>query len=148
MKPTPIVAGLCLAALCGTLTVAGATAGDGEPITGAATLRQLFVDHTFYGHTGEGVPWMQYYRPDGRSSYKHNDCITPGHWRVSAKGACFAYPSFENGEVSCFLLFRSNGQIEFVPDEGGDPDAEFIAETIKPGNPGGLPQTAAGNCGG
>jgi hypothetical protein len=148
MKPVSVATGLLLVALCGGLSVAGAAAEDGVAITGEPALRMLFVDQTFYGHTREGTAWTEYYWPDGRSSYKQDDCITPGHWRASETGACFAYPSFENGEVSCYLLFRSNDQIDFVPDGGGDPDAEFIAETIKAGNAGGLPATAGGNCGG
>jgi hypothetical protein len=139
---------LFLATFCGRLDVAGAAAQDGVAITGEGALRQLFADQTFSGHTREGAAWTEYYWPDGRSSYQQDACVTAGEWRVSQKGACFAYPGFENGEVSCYLLFRNNGQIDFVPDEGGDPDAEFIAESIKPGNAGGLPRAASGNCGG
>jgi hypothetical protein len=46
------------------------------------------------------------------------------------------------------LLFRDNGQIDFVPDDSGDSDADFVAETIKPGNAERLPATLTGNCGG
>jgi len=145
MRPASIVTGLFLAALCG---ASSAAAQDGVAITGEAALRALFADQTFYGHTSEGTAWMEYYWPDGRSSYEQDACVTAGEWRVSKNGACFAYPTFENGEVSCYPLFRNNGQIDFVPDEGGDSDAEFIAESIKPGNVERLPPTAAGNSGG
>jgi hypothetical protein len=145
MRPAALVTALFLAALGG---ASGAAADDGVAITGEAALRALFADQTFYGHTSDDAPWTEYYWPDGRSSYEQDACVTPGEWRVSTNGACFAYPTFENGEVSCYLLFRNNGQIDFVPDEGGDPDAEFIAESIKPGNAERLPPTATGNCGG
>jgi len=144
MKSAPLLAALFFAALCG----ASAAAEDGVAVTGETALRALFADRTFYGHTSEDAAWTEYYWPDGRSSYEQDACVTAGEWRVSEKGACFAYPTFENGEISCYLLFRNNGQINFVPDEGGDPDAEFIAESIRPGNAERLPPTATGDCGG
>jgi hypothetical protein len=145
MRSASIVTGLFLAALRG---ASSAAAEDGVAVTGEAALRALFADQTFHGHTREGAAWTEYYWPDGRSSYEQDACVTAGEWRVSENGACFAYPTFENGEVACYLLFRNDGQIDFVPDEGGDPDAEFIAESIKPGNAERLPPTPAGNCGG
>ena len=148
MGLTRIAAALLLAALCGQLRAAGAAAQEGVAITGEAALRQLFADQTFHGYTREDAAWSEYYWPDGRASYREGGCVTPGQWRVSNKGACFAYPAFENGEISCYLLFRNNGQIDFVPDEGGDPDAEFIAESITPGNLERLPPAASGSCGG
>jgi hypothetical protein len=143
-----IVAGPFLAALGGRLSVSGAAAQDGVAINGEAALRTLFADQTCHGHTREGAAWTEYYWPDGRSSYKEDACVTAGEWRVGRNGACFASPAFGSGEVSCYLLFRNNGQIDFVPDEGGDPDAEFIAESIAPGNAERLPLTPTGDCGG
>ena len=148
MRLARATAVLCLAALCGRQDVPSAAAQDGVAITGEVALRQLFADQTFHGHTPEEAAWSEYYWPDGRASYREGGCVTPGQWRVSDKGACFAYPAFENGEVSCYLLFRDDGQVDFVPDEGGDPDAEFIAESITPGNVERLPPGASGNCGG
>jgi hypothetical protein len=79
MRAASIVTALLLAALGGGPTVAGAAAQDGVAITGEPALRMLFVDQTFDGHTREGTAWTEYYWPDGRSSYKQDDCITPGH---------------------------------------------------------------------
>jgi hypothetical protein len=148
MKPVSIITALFLGALCGGPGVAGAAAQDCVPIEGAAALRALLADQTLSGHTREGKAWTEYYWPDGRSSYDQDACVIPGQWRVSEKGACFGYPTLESDDVSCYLLFRDNGQIDFVPDDSGDSDAEFIAETMRSGNAERLPATLTGNCGG
>ena len=144
MRPASLTAALILAASLGGQSASGQ---DDTAITGEAALRALFNEQTFYGHTSEGSAWAEYYRGDGKSAYREGDCVTPGEWRVSENGACFAYPTFEGGEIACYRLFRDGDQIDFVPDEGGDSDADFLAESIKPGNPEQLPMSMTGSCG-
>jgi len=144
MRPVSLAAGLILAVSLGAQET---MAQDDMAITGEAALRALFAGQTFYGHTREGSAWAEYYRPDGKSAYREGDCVTPGEWRVNENGACFAYPAFESGEIACYRLFRDGDQIDFVPDEGGDSDADFLAESIKPGNPEQLPMSMTGSCG-
>jgi hypothetical protein len=144
MRPASLAAALVLAASLGAQV---AIAQDDTAITGEAALRTLFTEQTFYGHTREGSAWTEYYRADGKSAYREGDCVTPGEWRVSENGACFAYPTFESGEIACYRLFRDGDQIDFVPDEGGDSDADFLTESIKPGNAEQLPMSMTGSCG-
>jgi hypothetical protein len=143
MRYASVTAGLVFAALL----ARGAIAQEGTEIKGETALRALFTDQTFSGHTRDGDAWTEYYRPDGHSAYREGTCVTPGEWRVSENGTCFAYPTFENGEIACYHLFRDKDQIDFVPDEGGDSDAEFLAESIKPGNAEQLPMSMTGSCG-
>jgi hypothetical protein len=113
---------------------------DGERITDPATIDRLLKDQTLYGRYTSGLPWAEYHAPDGRTAYRQDNCIYPGHWRVEADVVCFRYDAFNQGQPSCFRLYKHGDRLDFYQqDFGGTWHLNAFTVDRRQGNPEHMP---------
>lgn len=120
---------------------ASATAGSPSASVTAPGERVLFTDlaavvsdRTFTG-TFDGVPYAEYYAPNGTLRGEEDGEAYTGTWAVVGDELCFTYPDAAGGpaEVDCYEAYRDGEEITWVDREGN-----VTAATWEEGNPRGL----------
>jgi hypothetical protein len=102
----------------------------GRRILGEAALRAALSDRTFYGRYEDGINWIEYYTPDGRSAY-WDGCTHDGDWWIADDFVCFRYRGDAAGREYCWMLFERGSQYEFLMP--GDSVRAYTTD-IRPGN--------------
>lgn len=118
---------------------------DAEMITDPAALRALLADRTVHAiYLPDGSNWREFSAADGRTIWDEGTCIRPGTWQISGSAVCYRYPSWDNGEPQCFIVYRSAKATHFVGLDsiGGAHSLVSNAYEILDGNPDGLPLNA------
>jgi hypothetical protein len=97
----------CLAMLA--LPMPAKALDEGGDLT-SEQLRELFVGKTFTGLMGTGMPFSEYYAPDGRI-LGHNDHVpvTDGCWEIVGGEMCYSYGVKPDRRTYCWA-FRKRGQ--------------------------------------
>lgn len=152
---------LAVALLCWNWTGGGSEADDiqaGWPslpadarlVTDPAALSALLTDHTARGtYLPDGSRWREFSASDGRTIWELDGCLHPGTWRISGSTVCYAYPTWNDGQPACFLVYQSARLTHFVwldPDTG-DQVPTSNADALVQGNPDQLPLDSAPTCG-
>jgi hypothetical protein len=119
-----------------------ADAPDGTRIAGEAELRRALSGRTFYGRYEDGIDWIEYYAPNGRSAY-WDGCTHDGDWWIADGRACFRYRGDAPGRHYCWMVYRSGSQYEFfMPDDGISGPARAYTTAVREGNREHLPLDA------
>ena len=124
-----------LAALAGCGGSGDATTGlPGEPVPGSE-LTAIVSNRTFAG-LFDGVPYEEYYAPDGALRGRTNVENYTGSWEVVGDQVCFTYVINSGGPdvVDCYTVRRVGKDLYWINDEGENTGTAFIQE----GNPKGL----------
>ena len=107
---------------------------DGERILGEAALREALSGRTFYGRYEDGIDWIEYYAPDGRSAY-WDGCTHDGDWWIDDDLVCFRYRGDAYGLEYCWMVYARGGQYEFfIPDDGVSGAARAYTTAVDEGN--------------
>jgi hypothetical protein len=115
-------------------TLAVALEPTGERIVGESALREALSDRTFYGRYEDGIDWIEYYAPDGRSAY-WDGCTHDGDWWIDDDLVCFRYRGDAYGLNYCWMVYRSGSQYEFfIPDDGLAGAVRAYTTDIREGN--------------
>jgi hypothetical protein len=131
---------LLIAAALPTLAVAQEPAG--ERIFGEQALREALSGRTFYGRYEDGIDWIEYYAPDGRSAY-WDGCTHDGDWWIADDLVCFRYRGDAYGVDYCWMVYSRGGQYEFfMPDDGLSGPARAYTTAVGEGNRERLPLDA------
>ena len=137
------LAAVCLLLLCLCLPAFAQESQDnppGERLTDKAMIEGLLKDHTVYGRYSTGPEWSEYHSPDGRTGYRENGCVYPGHWWVADGLVCFKYDAFNQGLPACFRLYREGEKLSFYfRNSIGLWFLNAYSTDRKPGNPDNLP---------
>lgn len=115
---------------------------DAKLISDPAALRSLLTDRTVHAiYLPDGSNWREFSASDGRTIWDEGTCIRPGTWQISGSAVCYRYPSWQNGEPQCFVVYQSATATHFVG-LGSIGDGQSVvsrAYEILDGNPDGLP---------
>ena len=112
----------------------------GERVSDKAAIESLLKDETVYGRYSTGMEWTEYHSPDGRTGYRQNGCVYPGHWWVADGLVCFRYDAFNEGRPACFQLYREGEKLSFYYRSAlGLWFLNAYSTDRKPGNPDRLP---------
>jgi hypothetical protein len=115
-------------------TIAAAEEPAGERILGEAALRAALSGRTFYGRYEDGIDWIEYYSPDGRSAY-WDGCTHDGDWWVAEDLVCFRYRGDAYGLNYCWMVYRRGSQFEFfIPGDGIAGAARAYTTDVREGN--------------
>ena len=137
------LATFCLLLLCLCVPALAQEGQDnlpGERLTDKAVIEGLLKDHTVYGRYSTGLEWSEYHSPDGRTGYRENGCVYPGHWWVADGLVCFRYDAFNQGLPACFRLYREGEKLSFYYRSAiGLWFLNAYSVDRKPGNPDNLP---------
>jgi hypothetical protein len=115
-------------------TLAAALEPTGERIVGESALREALSDRTFYGRYEDGIDWIEYYSPDGRSAY-WDGCTHDGDWWIDDDLVCFRYRGDAYGLSYCWMVYRNGGQYEFfIPDDGRAGAVRAYTTDVRDGN--------------
>jgi hypothetical protein len=115
-------------------TLAAAEEPAGERILGETALRAALSDRTFYGRYEDGIDWIEYYAPDGRSAY-WDGCTHDGDWWIAEDLVCFRYRGDAYGFNYCWMVYRSGSQYEFfIPDDGLAGAVRAYTTDVREGN--------------
>lgn len=81
---------------------------DARLITDPGALSALIADHTVRGiYLPDGTQWREYSAADGRTIWEFDGCLHPGTWRVSGSAVCYVYPTWDEGQPQCFMVYQS-----------------------------------------
>jgi hypothetical protein len=115
-------------------TLAAAEERAGERILGETALRAALSGRTFYGRYEDGIDWIEYYSPDGRSAY-WDGCTHDGDWWIDDDLVCFRYRGDAYGLSYCWMVYRSGSQYEFfIPEDGLAAGARAYTTDVREGN--------------
>ena len=139
--------------LCGPLAVTAQDApddfftlpSDAKLITDPAALRVLLADRTVHAiYLPDGSTWREFSAADGRTIWDEGSCIHPGTWQISGSVVCYRYPSWENGEPQCFIVYQSAKATHFVGMDSATGAHSVVSNAyeILDGNADGLPLNA------
>ncbi len=118
---------------------------DAKMITDPAALYALLADRTVHAiYLPDGSTWREFSASDGRTIWDEGSCIRPGTWQVSGSLVCYRYPSWQNGEPQCFIVYQSSKATHFVALDSATGAHSLVsnAHEILDGNPDGLPLNA------
>jgi hypothetical protein len=114
--------------------LAAAQEPAGERILGESALREALSGRTFYGRYEDGIDWIEYYSPDGRSAY-WDGCTHDGDWWIDDDLVCFRYRGDAYGLSYCWMIYRLGGQYEFfIPDDGLAESVRAYTTDVREGN--------------
>ena len=123
------------------------TAPDAHAVDDPNAIKTLLDNLTIYGRYTDGTDWIEYHSPTGRSAYWEKGCTSPGVWWIQESQICYAYPNYRNGEPNCFLLFRTNGGVQFVSVDGeGNAQLSSTSTKLVQGNQENLPLDKSVQC--
>lgn len=115
-------------------TLAAAEEPAGERVLGESALRAALANRTFYGRYEDGIDWIEYYAPDGRSAY-WDGCTHDGDWWIADDLVCFSYRGDAYGLDYCWMVYRNGSQYEFfIPDDGTAGAARAYTTAVLEGN--------------
>jgi len=106
----------------------------GTRVLGESALRAALSDRTFYGRYEDGINWIEYYTPDGRSAY-WDGCTHDGTWWLANDFVCFRYRGDAADRDYCWMLYQLGSQYEFLmpADQASDAVRAYTTD-IRAGN--------------
>lgn len=97
---------------------------------GPADLPAIVANRTYRGES-EGMPYAEYYGPDGSLRGKSGAEAYAGSWKVVGEQLCFTYPEAgSDSETECYAVFKNGDTISWVDSEG-----KIVEATYVEGNP-------------
>jgi hypothetical protein len=103
-----------------------------QSLSNEAEIRSVFSGNTVAGEE-DGVPYVEYFTPDGRILGENREGRYKGHWRIFNSRMCLAYDEDEGKKGwECSQVGIKGARISWTD------DGETTYSTIAPGNPNGL----------
>jgi hypothetical protein len=104
-----------------------------KPLSQEADIQRIFSGNTVSGEE-KGVPYVEYFAPDGRIVGENRDGRYKGYWRIHNKRMCLAYDDDEDKSSGweCSQVGVDGSRLSWTD------DGETTYSTIEPGNSHGL----------
>lgn len=103
-----------------------------QPLSNEVEIRSVFSGNTVSGQE-DGVPYVEYFTPDGRILGENRDGRYKGYWQISKNRMCLAYDEDEGKKGwECSHVGLEGARLSWTE------DGETTYSTIAAGNPHGL----------